>query len=169
MLLATVPGLMLAPGGGKPESITIFVGFPVRDDGFVDADRSTSDSIKDIREAYVLGRGHGPATSAGTLYVPGTTTYNPGTTTTTQIGGTTWQNTTPATVTTAPGLSIEMQSKLTYVATTLRIGTFERPFVGEGQDAGWRACAKKIAQDVATWLTANRERIKSDTPPASAK
>lgn len=116
------------------------------------------ESAADLK-LYVLDRGHGPARDAALLHFPGTSVDFPGTTTTTRIGGSSFTTTTPGTTITSPGMSVAITSKLTYVVTVLRVGSYERPFVAEGQDARWRQCASMIAKDIVVWVSANRDRI----------
>lgn len=44
------------------------------------------------------------------------------------------------------------------VEALLRIGGYERPFMGESESR-WKGCAQSIGKDLAFWLKANRERI----------
>jgi len=40
----------------------------------------------------------------------------------------------------------------------LRVGDYERAFTGESKSR-WKSCVQSIAEDLAIWLKANRERI----------
>jgi hypothetical protein len=47
-----------------------------------------------------------------------------------------------------------------HVETLLRVGPYERAFVGDDQTTEtWKRCAQMIAKDLSAWLGANRERV----------
>jgi hypothetical protein len=143
----------LAPGDAAkpPHVVSIYVG-PQARDGFVDTDKGVLDSIADIQKElqktpglrvvddestaalrlYVISRGIGPATGGYAINIPAGAT----------------------------SMSFLVPANSRHVETLLRVGTYERAFVGEDhkREKWWR-CARMIAKDLSVWLAANRERI----------
>lgn len=130
--------------------VTVYVGPLPSGDGFVETDKDTGDSIKDISKAlrqqkavkvvdderaadvrlYVVTR--------GSHYIPG------GSTIATRAGTSTYYGSAPNTA--------------YHLETVLRAGDYERVFSAEGIWT-WSSLAGRIAKDVAVWTAANRERV----------
>lgn len=153
-MLALLIALLAGP-------VSIYVG-PQSRDGFVDTDKGVLDSIANIQKElrkipglrvvddegtaavslYVLGRGIGSPTAGAAISIP--------------IGAT--------------SMSFFIPGNSRHVDTLLRVGSYERPFVGDDQTTQtWRRCASVIAKDVSVWLSANRERINTGTPTTPTK
>jgi hypothetical protein len=147
MMEAALLALLLgAPPAGP--AVTIYVG-PVVRDGFVDADKGVQDSVVDLRVA--LGRLKDlrvvdtERAADLRLYVIRRGIGAPN-------GGINIQA--------APTVGIYVPVNSRFVETTLRVGDYERPIVGEDRDhENWKRCAKLIAADLRSWLAANRERV----------
>jgi hypothetical protein len=140
---AILLGVLLAAGAAGAESakpVSIFVG-PMTHGGFVDADKGVLDSIKNLQD---LLRGDKdftvvPEESAASLrlYVVSRTQ-------------------------TATGDAAIKGLKMSRVETLLRVGDYERTFVGESEpwtSGTWKHCAKLVVKDLKGWVSANRERI----------
>jgi hypothetical protein len=172
MMAVAALALLLAASPKPP--LTLYVG-PVVRGGFVEVDKGIRDSIEDIKTAlwrkegkkrgfklvdaedgadlklYVVQRGEGPPTGDGsTVTIPGAIITSPN-----------------GTVTQMPGITFHYASKLSHVAAILRVGTYERGFVGESEPwttGTWARCARLLVDDLLAWLTANRDRL---SQPAS--
>jgi hypothetical protein len=137
-LCATLAAGMVGAEDTKP--VSIFVG-PLARDGFVDADKGVLDSIKDIQGVL---RGDGafavvPDESSASLklYVVSRTQS-------------------------ATGDAAISGLKMSRIEASLRVGTYERTFVGESEPwttGTWKRCAKLLVKDLSGWVTANRGRI----------
>jgi hypothetical protein len=158
--VAVTPSILLAAmPAASPKPVTVFVGPMVRD-GFVDADKGVSNSIKDIRNEMLLNRGAFTLVaeeSAATLklYVVWRG-MGDGTATITQGYGTAWSG---SGQTSGYGVSTSVAVPTTYrLEALLRVGTHEKLFAGESE---WtrKRCAKSIVKDLAAWVAANRERL----------
>jgi hypothetical protein len=146
MLTQALFALMLA------SPVTVYVGPLPSGDGFVETDKDTGDSIKDIRRELkrektvrVVDEERGADVSLyvvqrGTHYIPG------GSTIATRAGNSTY---------------VASASYTAYhLETVLRAGDYERVFSAEGIWT-WSSLAKRIAKDVSVWTAANRERVAS--------
>lgn len=153
MLCALALTLMLSP---NPEPVSIYVGPNVRG-GFVDIDKGVQDSIEDLQQEL---RGNPsfrvvPDESAAglKLYVAARRKFNTGSSV---VTGTSTAVT--PTISAGTGYSVAVEGYR--VEAILRVGDYERPFMGESESR-WKGCAQFIAKDLAIWLKANRERISS--------
>jgi hypothetical protein len=138
LLCAMLATGMAGAEGTKP--VSIFVG-PVARDGFVDADKGVLDSIKDIQGVLSGDRTFAvvPNESAASLklYVMSRS----------QV---------------ATGDAAIKGLKMSRLEASLRVGTYERTFVGESEPwttGTWKHCARLLVKDLSGWVTANRERI----------
>jgi hypothetical protein len=139
-------------------AVTIFVGPMVRD-GCVDVDQGVLDSIKDIQaelakdesfrvvadpsvatlKFYVVERGIGGPTGSGmALDAPGAILTSPN-----------------GQATQLPGTTFYFSAKARHVAALLRVGGYERSFVGEDSEYDqWTRCARLLVRDLSVWLNA---------------
>jgi hypothetical protein len=130
--------------------VTIYVGPLVRD-GFVEVDKGVFDSIKDIRgelrwEKRALRVVDDADAADLKLYVvKRSVATGPKTIVGSMVGGV--------------GSVVSIPDKIKRLETLLRTSTYEREFVAER--GGWAKLARRIAEDVSVWLTANRERVAS--------
>jgi hypothetical protein len=156
MLIAPVLALLLASATVNPHVVTIYVGPYVRE-GFVDVDKGIRDSIADIQqelrkndtfrvvtvpesaELKLLVVRRGYGDAAGGVGVP--------------VGA----------------LTIYVPQRSRFVETVLRVGSYERAFVGEDYKyERWGKCAQMIAKDVSVWLAANRQAQSTSAQPTPA-
>ena len=142
----TVASFAQPNSDGATESITLFVGPQIRD-GFIDIDQKIRDSMNDIRRAIgstqkfhlvfnkdeaLLGLevlGRGSSGVSGVVGVP-------------SLGGTT--------------LSLPIEDQ--YVTALLKVGSYERLFIGEGDN--WSDSADDIVKDLLIWLEVNGGRLR---------
>jgi hypothetical protein len=143
---------VLAQAKEVPRAVSIYVGPYVRD-GFVDVDKGVLDSIADIQQELRKDRAlrvvtvpesaelklmvvrRGYGEAAGGVGVP--------------IGT----------------LTVYVPQRARFVEAVLRVGTYERAFVGEDyKHEKWGKCAQMIAKDLSVWLAANRERVLTKEP-----
>lgn len=159
-----------SPAWAQTDRVRLYVGAPVRD-GFTDLDDAIGDSIRDIRTRLRLSRTPGlvvvddPADADLTLTVlmrgVGSETYGQ------RLSYTRYYQT-------AVMSSTPVVSNAFWVATVLEAGDYRREFIGTETRSGmemragaWTACARAIADDVKTWLAANRAALRERTAPAA--
>jgi hypothetical protein len=148
--------VMLQAAGG---AVPIFVGPTVRD-GFVDIDKGVQDSIDDLRQE--LGKNpslrlvEDERSAKLRLLVAERRRFNTGKSVVTGVGT---NGSTTGGVATSTGVSIPVEGYR--VETVLRADDYEKTLIGESETR-WKGCAQSIADDVAVWLKANRERLLGD-------
>jgi len=152
-LLAVAQIAVAAPKG--PAKVYVR---PVVRDGFVDADQAVLDSVRDLQgelrknaaftvvpaeadatlKLYVVSRGKVPT---GTSFESGTAS-----------GSSTGSNASGS------GFSVSAPIDAHRLETLLRLGTYERTFVGASVNT-WKGSAGAVAKDLGVWVTANRDRL----------
>ncbi len=150
MLCVVALALMLQPS----EAVSVYVGPNVRG-GFVDVDRGVQDSIEDLRQElrgnplfHVVGD-----ESAATLrlYIGTRKRFDTGDSVVSAVSN-------PAGSGSAAGVGVAAAIEGYRVEAILRVGEYERPFVGESKSR-WKGCAQSIAADLGVWLKANVSRL----------
>ncbi len=134
--------------------VPIYVGPNIRG-GFVDVDKGVLDSIEDLRqelrENSSLRIVADESAAKLKLYVTARRKFKTG-------DSVAFGTSTATTPTTASGTGYAVGVEGYRVEAILRISDYERPMMGESQSR-WKGCVKSIAEDLAVWLKANRERI----------
>ena len=132
----------------NPPKVSIYVG-PQTRDGFIDVDKGVIDTIKDIKnelldkkQFQVVAKKEEATLILEVLSRGATSSYGGGAATM-PIG---------TTMFTIPIGTIGL-------ATMLHVGEYEKPFVFENCGT-WRHCARLIADDIETWVDANRAALK---------
>ena len=163
MLLAVALALMSAPGGAaKPApAVSIYIGPQVRE-GLVHVHQGVLDSLRDIREEL----GKCPQPTFPLWSKPACEDVQLRIVDDEQAAEVRLYVVSRGIGPTAGGSSTNSR----HLETLLRVGPYERAFVAKDhKNETWRKCAQMIAKDVSVWLTANRERINSGTPPTPTR
>jgi threonine dehydratase len=128
----------------RQRPISVYVGPQVRE-GFVDADAGTLDSIDDLKweiDRQKQFRLVDEAAAADLiLFVLGRGRVEVGDATAVQIGAVT---------------AFSQDSKAT-LRTLLKVGTYEKSFVGES--GTWGRAASQVIKDLKAWTAQNRDRL----------
>jgi hypothetical protein len=129
-------------------TVGIHVGAQTRD-GFIDIDQGILDSIKDVQGELRKNR------AFRVVKVPEDATLHL-TIVRRAVSGTAVGVALPL----YPGGSIVVPIHGHVVEALLKFGDYERPFLAEDREDGtWNRCAEILAKDIATWVTANRQKL----------
>jgi hypothetical protein len=134
-------------GAQPPTRVTLFIGPQVRD-GFVDVDQGVLDSINDVKNALrgvssiALVMGKDSAQMTLEVLSRGATSDTGGGAVAVPVGT----------------LSFLLPVGTIGLTTVLHVGTYETPIVMTNCQE-WRHCAKLVAKDIETWVTANRDAL----------
>jgi hypothetical protein len=146
-MLACVVALMLA-------ATPVYVGGVPSKDGFVDVDKETADSIKDLRAAVrndrTLSLVDSEAAAKVRIYVVARRTWVTG-------EGVAGAVTTTGNTTTGYGYTVPRTTS--FLEVEVRAGSQRRSMYGNG--GSWKARAKDAAKNASAWIDANRERIQA--------
>jgi hypothetical protein len=144
VVVATLAAVPLLSAASQPAALRLYVGAHERD-GFVDVDRGLSESIRDVqrelrgKKQVRLVQRREDAQLMLTVVRRGAA----------GSAGAVAMPIGPA--------AIAVPIDIVSVEALLRVGDHERQFTGT--DETYRRCAKRIVEDLLTWVSANRERL----------
>jgi len=128
--------------------VSIYVGPHMRD-GFVDVDQGILDSIADIKNELQKMRRYTLAATPeqATIALVVLSRHSPG-----DSGG--------VGIPIGAGMTVIAPIKRLAIESILKFGTYERRLLSEDEGGGtWRAAAKRTAQDLTAWVTANHHML----------
>jgi hypothetical protein len=153
--------LVIAMLAASPKPVAIFVG-PMPRNGFVDADKAVLDSVKDLQKELGKNRAFAvvPTEAGATLRLYVVSRGMVPTGSSTEYG--TASGTVMGSYGQGTASSVSVPNMMARLDALLRVGDYERPFVGQSE-LSWSRCAGGIVKQLSSWVEANRAQLEKTT------